>query len=1632
MVATSRRLGALLMLVILLVSLVPMGVATAEAFDNGGGGYWSKYVSFNVKTTLVEYAQYRIEVNDTTWRLYNALGELEVEGDVPDFWDRVKSDGSDIRVFDQDMSQLYFYIEEWNYTIQYAVIWVRVEPGVKQLNFAYGNPNAEPSSYNDPFKVFEHFDDADSIRYAPEGAWCWIHDPRAVHANGKTFFGAVADNGDIVIYSYEHTTKKLEKFVLHAGLEFDDHDYPAILILPNGSLMAVYSKHSDGVIRYRISTNPYDISSWGPEITIDVPDPVTYPTPVYLPAENRIYIFYRTGTYRHQWALVYSDDMGQTWHGPIVFYEKPGVTSSAHQYFKIITNGYDKIFFALSGHPELEYSSIYFMYYKNGTFYRIDGTPIANLTSGLPITRDRMDVVYDWTTTGRYAWVWDIAIDEDENPIIAFAAFTSTSSHYYYYARWNGTAWEVYEVTFAGGSIEESGQDPYYSGGISIDKEEPNIIYFSKQDPETGQFEIYKGITNDGGKTWTFIQLTKYSAYENIRPVAVVNGTDIQVIWVYGAYNAYWDYDTVFRNDWDGFFNSTWEAMYGTYDVVFDSTRNSYVIHLVIDGSWGASERSVLLSAMMFRDAVFDFYGRVDVDGGTVALAFAVQDEDNYYLAGFDATNDIVTVQKLSGGTVTALASQSFTDDGNWHRFTIIRKGDTIKVLVDGQEMVSVTDSTFAGGKFGLRAWKAANQMWDNIKVLRAADPADFWSPSVESFFKVKKTVQLQDVLYIEYVDVSGTLVTLAPPMNLTISNMPEMEISASISILNASQTNITVKLHSKIELKSVSLNGTEVNATLIGNETIDAAVFNVYNVTIPGNGTLTVLGTLPNVLYGVQVPKAIVIGDKLRVSLPRKANVSITAPVVEEYTWSGTLWGGENFTVVNNTLEMNRAVYAYEDFSDVSEWTTGGQGGTPTVDSSVGVPPPSYKLPDGSSTQAVAAGTYMLPSHGEYVFEIWVMIDPTSSSGGAVVYLCTPGTHDRRVAVYFLANGDLQYATYPEGSETFTTFATDVIQPGKWYRLVISFSEANDRASIYVYNDQGNLVASATNLDVSDASAYVFDGDVLLYTTTAFTGSAYFDELKIYERKIVINATPGFEAYLYDANGNLITSISDTDNDGLESFIVPKLYPLSATLKIRVTTSSEEVLFNNTDNVEYRVESFATHVFEAVVEDYINLEFGYIYAEVGVMYGGFMVSARDALGLALEYEPIVIVIENAMGIEIARATVYNYSIGSLPAGTYRIKIMFKDIVVAERVFNLTSATTGSLLEVIANILKLPKDYRGLERSIIAPKEIMVINYTSISNKYPYSRMRILLNGTGNFKLYVNYRGDVPTKVEVDGNISSLNYYWDGNYLVITGILGSIGEINITDLYKLRLELYDRLGNRLPLKPVILINGTSYTGSIVEDYLYPENYVIEIPAVIGGFDFYSYFDGYNQTVRTVTINHTDVTLKIWYRVPTSLAKVEGVQITSLSWLPFLKQDGETVKVYVEGYLLDYYGHGVPNRPVVINITDAEAGFTWMVNATTDATGYFRTPLLELVRGRTYRIDVYYAGDDIYVGTSSTMEVKPEELPSALAPVEIPMEYIIIGAAAVLILIGIAAAAIKAVRQTIEDLRTKSRRFVRKK
>jgi len=139
---------------------VPFGVT----FDNDGGGPWTQAIKITLTTTPSEYAQYRIVITATELSIYAADGTLKnsydnTQIDLNAFWDNVKSDGSDIRIADQNYSQLYFWIEEFDYANKKAVIWVRLEAGSTELNIAYGNPSAMKSSYENIKQVFDIGDD---------------------------------------------------------------------------------------------------------------------------------------------------------------------------------------------------------------------------------------------------------------------------------------------------------------------------------------------------------------------------------------------------------------------------------------------------------------------------------------------------------------------------------------------------------------------------------------------------------------------------------------------------------------------------------------------------------------------------------------------------------------------------------------------------------------------------------------------------------------------------------------------------------------------------------------------------------------------------------------------------------------------------------------------------------------------------------------------------------------------------------------------------------------------------------------------------------------------------------------------------------------------------------------------------------------------------------------------------------------------------------------------------------------------------------------------------------------------------------------------------------------------------------
>ena len=122
------------------------------------------------------------------------------------------------------------------------------------------------------------------------GGWNWYVEPSGTHIqpgdelatrfesglyssnNGyvfqhdKTYMGWVEDGGDIVIGEYDHDTEEYKRVVIHEKLESDDHNNPAVVILPDGRIMAVYTMHTnEAYVYYRVTKNPEDISEWNDE-----------------------------------------------------------------------------------------------------------------------------------------------------------------------------------------------------------------------------------------------------------------------------------------------------------------------------------------------------------------------------------------------------------------------------------------------------------------------------------------------------------------------------------------------------------------------------------------------------------------------------------------------------------------------------------------------------------------------------------------------------------------------------------------------------------------------------------------------------------------------------------------------------------------------------------------------------------------------------------------------------------------------------------------------------------------------------------------------------------------------------------------------------------------------------------------------------------------------------------------------------------------------------------------------------------------------------------------------------------------------------------------------------------------------
>jgi autotransporter-associated beta strand protein len=408
-----------------------------------------------------------------------------------------------------------------------------------------------------------------------DGAWTWYNDPRALFHNGKLYVGYVrAANSKTALNVFDLATGQTSNLWYSGFTQLDDHNNPGLLSKQDGRLLAIYSRHlSDQYFAYRrsTSTDPAASTDWAAEQTIPASGAsMTYANPFQLLSEGgKIYNFCRNTNFNP--TVFTSTDGGSNWSSAQLFI-KNGNGGSIRPYVKYASDYTNRIdFLYTDGHPRDVDNSLYHLYYQTNVFHKTDGTFLKNY-SDLPILHDsgeRGSVIYQYSATetndyndhiatGR-AWNWEIAYQSNGAPVCVFTvqrdgADWTADRIYYYYARWTGAAWQKRFIAHAGRPLYSAEDD--YAGGICLDPQDPNVIYISSNasDPfnttttnatlrANERYELWRGVTGDGGLTFAWTQITSNSTVDNLRPyVPRRNGGEPCVLWFRGAYTSYTSY----------------------------------------------------------------------------------------------------------------------------------------------------------------------------------------------------------------------------------------------------------------------------------------------------------------------------------------------------------------------------------------------------------------------------------------------------------------------------------------------------------------------------------------------------------------------------------------------------------------------------------------------------------------------------------------------------------------------------------------------------------------------------------------------------------------------------------------------------------------------------------------------------------------------------------------------------------------------------------------------------------------------------------------------------------------------------------------------------------------------------------
>ena len=564
---------------------------------------------------------------------------------------------------------------------------------------------------------------------AEEGAWCWFADPRALHYENTggtinaTYIGYIDVHGNVKATQYDWLTKRKTDVLVRSYFQPDDHNNPTFLVLPDERVMIFYTRHTDEpCIWYRISTRPGDITSLGEEKRLATQNNTTYPSPFILSDDpQHIYLCWRGINWHPTIArltLPDAQDNCQFDFGPKQIVQSTG----ARPYAKYQSNGKDKIYVSYTtGHPDNEmpdwlYFNVIDINKGNGPILRdLSGKQLCIINNGV-FSVNKTDAYansYPATIVDRSAgirnWVWQIALDAQEHPVIAYPHIDDAkTSHVYWYARWNGSSWKNTWVQYAGHAFHQNwnSTERCYSGGMSIDPEHINDLYLSiptknGQYDKDGIYEIWKYTIDDEGKVAGSEQLTHDSPKNNARPFVIPGSKNVplRVAWMQGDYY-YWmvnksypaGYPTAIHSDYD------WQEELTSED------ENTEYVDCICLGTNKTVTMAFELNQTKYEGTLFTVNHYQQGDGGLIYRINAADQRPELVINGkvYQSQNRLLSSDSWATGsngtngdnhpTKLSTVIISLTYDG--HVLTVYRNG-LVDQVVEIENLPSGTVDTY-------------------------------------------------------------------------------------------------------------------------------------------------------------------------------------------------------------------------------------------------------------------------------------------------------------------------------------------------------------------------------------------------------------------------------------------------------------------------------------------------------------------------------------------------------------------------------------------------------------------------------------------------------------------------------------------------------------------------------------------------------------------------------------------------------------------------------------------------------------------------------------------------------------------------------------------------------------------------